>query len=192
MQRDKLDNSTEEEEEDEEQDSTGGRRKEEGGRRKEEEEVDPVASSPDLLHSLTIHLHRLCSSSSVLGYCSQCSSTNSPSEGRRPTGALLDSQQIAWLQGQRHGNGVQETGALDEGQGWQPVWNLGSGSWNDKEESDCWRKCPSWGLSRTKPAWFSGGTPPTKAPVGGEGKSAKGGAWEEEGVARLCGEGRGL
>lgn len=47
------------------------------------------------------------------------------------------------------------------------------------------------GLSRAKPAWLSGGTPPTKAPVDGEGKSAEVGGLQE-GVARLLGEGRGL
>lgn len=46
--------------------------------------------------------------------------------------------------------------------------------------------CPSWGLSRAKPAWLSGGTPSTKAPVDGEGKSAKCVGWDEEGVARPC------
>lgn len=44
--------------------------------------------------------------------------------------------------------------------------------------------CPSWGLSRAKPAWLSGGTPSTKAPVDGEGKSAKCVGWDEEGVTR--------
>lgn len=53
-------------------------------------------------------------------------------------------------------------------------------------------RCPSWGLSRGKPAWFSGGTPPTKAPVDGEGKLAKVGGWDEEGVTRPCGEGMDL
>lgn len=42
--------------------------------------------------------------------------------------------------------------------------------------------CVSWGLSGAKPAWLSGGTPPTKAPVDGEGKSAKVWGCEEEGV----------
>lgn len=34
------------------------------------------------------------------------------------------------------------------------------------------------------PAWLSGGTPPTKAPVDGEGMLAGAGGWEEQGVAR--------
>lgn len=48
--------------------------------------------------------------------------------------------------------------------------------------------CPSWGLSGAKPAWLSGGTPPAKAPVDGEGKSANCGGWLEDGVTKPCGE----
>lgn len=40
----------------------------------------------------------------------------------------------------------------------------------------------SWGLSGANPAWLSGGTPPTKAPVDGEDKSAKVRGCEEGGV----------
>ena len=39
--------------------------------------------------------------------------------------------------------------------------------------------CPSWGLSRAKPAWLRGGTPPTRATVDGEGKSTEVGGCEE-------------
>lgn len=47
--------------------------------------------------------------------------------------------------------------------------------------------CPSLGLSRAKPAWLSGGIPPTKAPVDGEGMSAEVLGWEEEGPVIPCG-----
>lgn len=60
----------------------------------------------------------------------------------------------------------------------------------------CWvpgtGRCPSWGLSSAKPAWLSGGTTPAKAPVGGEGKSARVVGWDAAGVARPCGEGMAL
>lgn len=63
---------------------------------------------------------------------------------------------------------------------WSPWWVPGAG------------RCPSWGLSGAKPAWVSGGTPPTKAPVDCEGKSVKLRGWDEEGVTGLCGEGSSL
>jgi len=54
-----------------------------------------------------------------------------------------------------------------------PWWVPGASGW------------PSWGFSRVKPAWLSRGTPPTKAPLEGEGKSAEVGVWEEVGVVPL-------
>lgn len=66
----------------------------------------------------------------------------------------------------------------------------------DEVQLPCWvpgaSRWPSWGLSRAKPAWWSGGTPPAKAPVDGEGKSAKFAEWDEESVAWPCGEEIGL